>query len=56
MKSYTEYLTFTVPGRMGFVNITEQVAEAVRKSGVAEGMVLCKARHGQDTPAGRRPA
>jgi secondary thiamine-phosphate synthase enzyme len=45
MKSHTEYLTFNIPARMGFVNITPQVAEAVRKSGIAEGIVLCNAMH-----------
>jgi secondary thiamine-phosphate synthase enzyme len=45
MKSYTEYLTFHLPVRMGFVNITPQVEEAVRKSGVTEGLVLCNAMH-----------
>ena len=45
MKSRTEYLTFNVPARMGFVNITPQVAEVVRQSGVQEGLVLCNAMH-----------
>lgn len=45
MKSYTDYLTFTVPGRVGFVNITPRVEEAVRRSGVTEGMVLVNAMH-----------
>jgi secondary thiamine-phosphate synthase enzyme len=45
LKSQTEYLTFHVPGRMGFVNITPSVEEAVRKSGVAEGLVLVNAMH-----------
>jgi len=45
MKSHTEYLTFTVPGRVGFVNITPQCEEAVRKSGVTEGLLLCNAMH-----------
>ena len=45
MKSHTEYLTFHVPSRVGFVNITRQVEEAVRKSGVAEGLVLVNAMH-----------
>jgi secondary thiamine-phosphate synthase enzyme len=45
MKSHTEYLTFTVPARVGFVNITENVNDAVRKSGVKEGLVLCNAMH-----------
>ena len=45
MKSHTEYLTFNVPARMGFVNITEKVRQAVEKSGVQEGIVLCNAMH-----------
>jgi secondary thiamine-phosphate synthase enzyme len=45
MKSHTEYLTFNVPGRVGFVNITSQVQNAVEKSGVREGLVLCNAMH-----------
>ena len=45
MKSHTEYLTFNVPARMGFVNITDACEEAVRKSGVQEGMLLCNAMH-----------
>ncbi len=45
MKSHTEYLTFNVPGRVGFVNITPRVEEAVRKSGVSEGFVLVNAMH-----------
>jgi len=45
MKSLTEYLTFNVPARIGFVNITPQVKEAVKKSGVKEGLVLCNAMH-----------
>jgi secondary thiamine-phosphate synthase enzyme len=45
MKSSTEYLTFTLPERFGFVNITRQVEEIVRKSGVQEGLVLINAMH-----------
>ncbi len=40
MKSRTEYLTFNIPARMGFLNITPQVVEVVRASGVQEGLVL----------------
>jgi hypothetical protein len=40
MKSLTEQLWFEVPGRRGFVNITETVAALVRKSGVQEGLCL----------------
>jgi secondary thiamine-phosphate synthase enzyme len=45
MKSYTEYLTFNIPARMAFQNITPLVEEIVRKSGVTEGIVLCNAMH-----------
>jgi secondary thiamine-phosphate synthase enzyme len=45
MKSLTQYLTFNVPARMGFLNITPQVADLVRRSGVREGLVLCNAMH-----------
>jgi secondary thiamine-phosphate synthase enzyme len=45
MKSRTEYLRFNVPARMGFLNITSQVAEIVGESGVREGLVLVNAMH-----------
>jgi secondary thiamine-phosphate synthase enzyme len=45
MKSFTQYLTFNLPERMGFVNITADVAAAVRASGVQEGLVLINAMH-----------
>jgi secondary thiamine-phosphate synthase enzyme len=45
MKSQTEYLTFEVPGRVGFINITDRVAAIVRQSGVREGLVLVNAMH-----------
>jgi secondary thiamine-phosphate synthase enzyme len=45
MKSHTEYLTFTIPERVGFANITQQVEVAVRNSGVSEGIVLVNAMH-----------
>src|SRR3954453_20603591 len=45
MKSFTEYLTFNIPARMAFENITPQVEQIVRKSGVQEGIVLCNAMH-----------
>jgi secondary thiamine-phosphate synthase enzyme len=45
MKSLTEHLTFNVPKRMDFVNITSQVQQAVRRSGVREGLCLVNAMH-----------
>ena len=45
MKSYRETVTFNLPQRVGFVNITAKVEEAVGKSGVREGLVLVNAMH-----------
>jgi secondary thiamine-phosphate synthase enzyme len=45
MKSRTEYLTFNLPARMAFENITDRVAEIVEKSGVQEGLMLVNAMH-----------
>lgn len=45
MKTVTEYLTFNLPTKMGFVNITSQVERVVTRSGVQEGLVLCNAMH-----------
>lgn len=45
MKSHTEYLTFNLPARMAFENITPRIIDAVQKSGVQEGLVLVNAMH-----------
>ncbi len=45
MKSYRQELWMNVPARRGFVNITPQVEEAVRASGVREGLALVNAMH-----------
>lgn len=45
MKSLTRHLTFNIPARMGFLNITRDVEALVRESGVKEGLVLCNAMH-----------
>jgi secondary thiamine-phosphate synthase enzyme len=45
MKSLTEYLTFTIPSRMGFLNITPTVEELVARSGIQEGLCLVNAMH-----------
>ncbi len=45
MKAATEYLWMNTPTKTAFVNITSQVAEIVRKSGVKEGLVLVNAMH-----------
>ncbi len=45
MKSQTDYLAITYPSRMGFVNITADVQECLRKSGVREGLCLVSSMH-----------
>ena len=45
MKSHTEYLTYDVPSRRGFVNITPEVRKIIQKSGIKEGLCLVNAMH-----------
>jgi thiamine phosphate synthase YjbQ (UPF0047 family) len=45
MKSYRKELWFHVPGRRAFINITPQVKECLRESGVKEGLVLVNTKH-----------
>ena len=45
MKSTTRYLTFNVPARMDFENITPQVEAIVAESGIREGLCLVNAMH-----------
>jgi secondary thiamine-phosphate synthase enzyme len=45
MKSYRKELWFNLPTRRGFVNITAQVEEALRESGIREGLALVNALH-----------
>jgi len=45
MNFVTEYITFNVPSRRGFVNITPQVEKIVQKSGIKEGLCLVNAMH-----------
>jgi len=45
MKAHTEYLTLNTPQKRAFLNITPQVAEAVKRSGVREGLCLVNAMH-----------
>ncbi len=43
MKSYRKELFFHLPNRRGIVNITPQVEEALRESGIQEGLLLVNA-------------
>lgn len=45
MKSYRKELWFNVPARRGFVNITSQVEQCLRESGIKEGIALVNAMH-----------
>ena len=45
MKSHRKELTFTVPSRRGFLNITPLVEEALERSGIREGLCLVNAMH-----------
>jgi thiamine phosphate synthase YjbQ (UPF0047 family) len=43
MKSFRKELWFEIPTRRAFVNITSQVEEALRESGIVEGLCLVNA-------------
>lgn len=45
MRSHTEYLIFKTKNKREYINITPQVEDAVKKSGVKEGMVLVNPMH-----------
>ena len=45
MKSYRQELTFRLPERRGFVNITPQVEQSLADSGIREGILLVNAMH-----------
>jgi len=45
MNIYRKELIFIIPARRGFVNITRQVVEGLKESGIREGLVLVNAMH-----------
>ena len=45
MKNYRRELWFQLPSRRGFVNITSQVEQCLKESGIHEGLVLVNAMH-----------
>ncbi len=45
MKSYRKELWFNTANRREFINITPQVEECLKESGIREGFVLCNAMH-----------
>ena len=45
MKFYTDYLWFNTKKHREYINISSEVKDAVKKSGINEGMVLVSAMH-----------
>ncbi len=45
MKNHRKELWFSIPERMGFVNITREVEQCLRESGINEGLCLVNAMH-----------
>ncbi len=45
MRSYRKELFFNIPERVGFVNITPQIQEALKDSDISEGLCLVNAMH-----------
>lgn len=45
MKSYRKELWFNIPSRRAFVNITPQVEECLKESGISEGLILINDMH-----------
>src|SRR5262249_43080415 len=45
MKALTQYLKIRLPQERGFLNITREVEDAVRASGVREGLCLVNSMH-----------
>jgi secondary thiamine-phosphate synthase enzyme len=45
MKSYRKVIEVNIPVRMSFLNITPQVRDALKESGVREGLVLVNSMH-----------
>jgi len=42
MKSYRKELWFNIPERRAFINITGQVEQCLKESGVSEGLILVR--------------
>jgi secondary thiamine-phosphate synthase enzyme len=45
MKTFRKELWFNVPSRRGFINITPQIEECLRESGIRAGLILVNAMH-----------
>lgn len=45
MKSYRQELTFQLPSRRAYINITPRVEACLAESSISEGLLLCNAMH-----------
>ena len=45
MKTHRKEIVVNYPSRRGFLNITPQVEECLRESGIREGLLLCNTMH-----------
>ena len=45
MKSYRKELWFEMPTRRAFINITPQVEQCLKESGIQQGLVLVNTKH-----------
>jgi len=45
MKFHTEYLTFNTKKHRDYINMTQEVEAALKKSGIREGMILVSPMH-----------
>lgn len=45
MRAYRKELEFCLPQRRGLVNITQEVRQALKESGIREGLILVNAMH-----------
>ncbi|MGI6330521.1 MAG: secondary thiamine-phosphate synthase enzyme YjbQ [Zhaonellaceae bacterium] len=45
MKSYRKELWFNTKNRREFINITPQIEDCLKESGIKEGLLLCNAMH-----------
>ena len=45
MKSYRKEIWMNIPTRRAMLNITGQVEDCLRESGIKEGLLLCNAMH-----------
>jgi secondary thiamine-phosphate synthase enzyme len=45
MKTFTDYLWFNTKNKKELVNITDEIDQAVKKSGIVDGTILASAMH-----------